>query len=259
MNRRRYLKGLMIALLCLVAGIALFPFVIIAIVKLYGPLPLGAGGALASMIGVVGKPILLLAIALFLLDHVWKRLVYADVSRWWLLFPLLLLFACFQSLFAIGNFWGANFSVGLVTTPHLHYFLYKLLAMLIFLVFPAFLPDREVLGVLHSPQHKAIGSLWGVATLAATLIVLLVMHDILRGISIMAYPLAMVGIRLPSLAHMPSLEFSTTYSETVRILPWPLRSLLSIDLVLAASLGAIAYLKWNRPSPLETSKGEGVS
>lgn len=98
-----------------------FPFIIYGIVLATGAHRAGggAGGAVAVVVGVFLKPIIVIAFLISLISPSWKRARTLGLfPLWGVMIPLLLAIDR-AYLFAVGNFWGASFSVGIlaVQTP----------------------------------------------------------------------------------------------------------------------------------------------
>jgi len=97
-----------------------FPFIIYGIVLATGAHRTGgAGGAVATAAGVLLKPAIIVVFLISLILPSLKRARTLGIfPAWGLMIPLL--FAMDRAyLFAVGNFWGASFSVGIlaVQTP----------------------------------------------------------------------------------------------------------------------------------------------
>ncbi|MAS06637.1 MAG: hypothetical protein CL534_18395 [Ahrensia sp.] len=87
----------------------------------------GECGALATVLGIYVKfPLVLIGIALIALSA-FKR-IRAQFSRLWILLAVAIGFVSAPQIYALGNFWGANFSVGILglSAP------FPLLALLVF-------------------------------------------------------------------------------------------------------------------------------
>jgi len=112
-----YVIWLVATLLYLAAIVFLFPYFLRWVVlTVVGGSCSGAGGAcgaLATVIGVYVKPVLvLIGIVLYTLSA-FKRL-RGEFSRFWAVFAVAVIYASAPLLYALGNFWGANFSVGIL-------------------------------------------------------------------------------------------------------------------------------------------------
>jgi hypothetical protein len=93
-----------------------FPFIIYGIVLACGAHHVrGASGAMAVVVGVFLKPVIIVAFLIAMISPSWKRARSLGIfPLWGLMIPLL--FAMdYTYLFAAGNFWGASFSMGILT------------------------------------------------------------------------------------------------------------------------------------------------
>lgn len=111
----------------------------------------GTCGALAVAVGMFLKPALLL-VSLAIYIYAVTRRLWRNLSLLWLLFPVLLVAANSQFFYGFGNFWGANFSRGILYVSGQHIPL--LISILVFTVVlfaagnrPASVQSFGVLGV----------------------------------------------------------------------------------------------------------------
>lgn len=113
-STRAFLIAVSISVTMLLLGTFGFRYVLYAAVQLsscHGGS--GSCGALAVVLGLLLKPAILLISLLIYMYAVTRRL-WRNLSLFWLLFPVLLIAANSQYLYAFGNFWGANFSLGIL-------------------------------------------------------------------------------------------------------------------------------------------------
>jgi hypothetical protein len=129
-----------LAWLCLLIGfIALFPFLLVAFVKMTNCKGIGgACGAVAVVFGVTVKPLGVLASGIFILTIAWRRLRRLEMSHLWAASVFLWFFASSMFLVGVGNFWGANFTMGLPGARPVVF-----LFLLVFTLFLALASERE--------------------------------------------------------------------------------------------------------------------
>jgi hypothetical protein len=97
-----------------------FPFIIYGIVLATGAHRVGgASGAMAVVVGIFLKPVIIFAFLIAMISPSWKRMRSLGIFPVWGLMIPLLLAMDYTYLFAAGNFWGASFSMGIlaVQTP----------------------------------------------------------------------------------------------------------------------------------------------
>lgn len=75
----------------------------------------GARGAVALVFGIYGKLILIALLGLISAYAVGRRAYTTGQSAWWGLFAFLAVVAGSDAIFTFGNFWAANFVVGMLS------------------------------------------------------------------------------------------------------------------------------------------------
>lgn len=110
-----YLVSMFFAFLFLASIVLFFPFLLrtAVLTKVGGHCGGGVCGAVAAVLGVYLKLLLILVGAAIVLYVTVKR-VRGTLSCWWGGFAVATVWGAAAFLFAAGNFWGANFSVGLL-------------------------------------------------------------------------------------------------------------------------------------------------
>lgn len=192
MFRKSFIKRILISFTLLVLGTLAFPFLIKLIVSLTGPHSGGTGGAVALVAGILLKPVFLLVILCLFMLPIGKRLRGLDMNLGWLLFAFMSFAASWQFLFSFGNFWGANFSVGVLQTRFPH----SLILFFGFILFISALPDRKE---GRSPEMSEKVA-WILAGICAVYFVIVFAPFVVRAMGPMiAYPLAFAGRLLPSI------------------------------------------------------------
>ncbi len=92
-----------------------FPFIIYGIVLATGAQRVGgASGAMAVVVGIFLKPVIILAFLIAMISPSWKRMRSLGIFPLWGLMIPLLLAMDYTYFFAVGNFWGASFSMGIL-------------------------------------------------------------------------------------------------------------------------------------------------
>jgi hypothetical protein len=120
-----------------------FPYILYGLVSLTSCRNVGgACGAVAVGIGVIGKPAgILVAIGGFFFI-IWKRMPALGMSRLWNIATAIVLLGSIGTLVVFGNFWGANFVLGLIASEAFA----NIIVVAIFLVFLALDHDPDVIG-----------------------------------------------------------------------------------------------------------------
>lgn len=148
----------------------------------------GGCGALATVIATFVKPSGIVVIGAFLTWIVSRRLNFLEFGGAWTTVAALWLLASIPYLVAARNFWGANFSLGLLYVP-LPFLLAYLVVFVTFLYFvkyaPANAPDLR--------QQKA----WLIVMVSTCYTLLISVPDILTGISTIPYVGSYVNMKLP--------------------------------------------------------------
>lgn len=113
-----FTKRWIIALSCLVALGFAFPFIIGPITYATGCQSVGGGacGAVALMLGVFLRLPAVFGVGLYLSRLAWERSATAQIRPWGFPFVVMSYLASISVLFGFGNFWAANFTLG-VRTP----------------------------------------------------------------------------------------------------------------------------------------------
>ncbi|MFA6117652.1 MAG: hypothetical protein WC729_26920 [Sphingomonas sp.] len=139
--------------------IAAFPFLLRLLVVGSGCAGVGgACGALAVVLGIYLRYPVVIGVGLYLAILTWRRLRTVGVHPSAFLFVLLIFTAASPFLFALGNFWGASFALGIVS---LHSPLPTLVLLLASLIALSRLPEDDA-GHYRGPARGtalAIGGL----------------------------------------------------------------------------------------------------
>lgn len=129
-SARTFRRRMLYSFALLLVGTIGFPFLLYFLVKMSSCQGVGgACGALAAVVGIYLKSLLLFVCGgLFVLTAI-KRM--RGMWAWpWFGFVLAIAWANFPLLFAFGNFWGANFSVGLILMSKIAFVLLLPIVML---------------------------------------------------------------------------------------------------------------------------------
>ncbi len=70
---------------------------------------------MAVVVGVFLKPVIIVAFLLAMISPCWKRMRSLTLPSYWGLLAPLLLMLDYSYLFVVGNFWGASFSMGILS------------------------------------------------------------------------------------------------------------------------------------------------
>jgi len=177
MGHEKYRRRLAHWLGGLVVFILLFPFFVYALVTLTCHPGTGACGALAAVVGMTIKPLGIAVILVGLTVIAWKRMRAAGLGVPWFIAIVLWSIASVSFLVGFGNFWGANFGMGLLFGG----FPIIILFLLAFLMLLATNFDSAPIRV------EMTGAAWKVAAGAAALGLLLSVHQIVMGIRLLPY------------------------------------------------------------------------
>lgn len=111
----RYAVWMFIAFGFLACTVLFFPVLLGALVPILagGRCGGGACGALAVVLGIFLKPMLILIGAALAALATFRR-VRGTLSGWWAVFAGMAMWGSAAFLFGAGNFWGANFAVGML-------------------------------------------------------------------------------------------------------------------------------------------------
>lgn len=176
LSGRGYVVWIVLSFACLGATVVFFPhllrWLVLAMAK--GHCSGGVCGALAAVLGVYLKLAVILIAALLVGVATWRR-VRGRLSLWWIGFAMATLWGAGGFLFAAGNFWGANFAVGLLK-PALPWSLIALLTLTAVMArdieaTPGF--DGRI-RTLAGPFALPIGLLYVATSLWVSIIVLIV-------------------------------------------------------------------------------------
>ena len=171
-NRFRILAVVWLALL--VGTIFFLPYILFDLTKLIvGNTGGGAGGAVAAVLGMTLKPLVILTILLGLGWVAHKRLRGLKIGYGWSVTVLLWLMGSVGFLVGLGNFWGANFGMGLL---HIS-FPVTLLFLFVFLTFLSFKNDG-----LPSKVDDRVKVAWMVAAVATAHALFLSSMEIMGGL-----------------------------------------------------------------------------
>lgn len=233
----------------LVGFVLAFPLILKALVGLSNCRGIGgACGALAAVIGALLKPAVVLLVGLWLVWMIHRRLRGLGMGAGWSVAALLWLFGSMQFLVGFGNFWGANFSLGIIAFPSM-----VLTALL--LLFIAFLCFVEPSAV-HSDRPGNFAA-WIIAMVASAHATILLASSVFFGL--LATPFAgkflgalvlpVIGV-LHQIAKVASLGLPP---RMVGILGW-------IDVAVFAA--ALAYLIFQQradgSTPVLAAQGGGL-
>lgn len=129
-----FIKWVVISICLLLFSTILFKWFLWVAIMLTTGGKCGGGicGALGVVFGIYGKILLLFIFVLITVYAVFRRLRMVG-SQIWLLFVLALILPSAAPLFAIGNFWGANFSLGILYMRSPSFLLVNMFAFLILL------------------------------------------------------------------------------------------------------------------------------
>ena len=201
----------------LVFGMLAFPFFIQLAVSITGPHSFGSGGAVALLAGILLKPLFLLVILWLFMLPIGKRLRGLDMNFGWLLFAFMSFAASWQFLFSFGNFWGANFSAGILRTNAP----YSLMLFFGFILFISALPDKKEKRPLELPEKVA----WILAGTCAVYFVIAFAPLVARMMGPMiARPLAFAGFKFPALYELASSTALFKATQFLAFIPSVIRS-----------------------------------
>ena len=175
MERHKFVFRVVIAFGSLAGFYFAYPWILSVLIELSSCRGIGgACGAFATVISVYVRPPVIIAFAAFLLWVLVKRMRWLDISRGWAVLVGLWLLGSFPFLVAFGNFWAANFSLGLVYLS-LPVTLLFLLVFILFLVFADDNPARS-----SDPVQKRA---WLIAKVSAGYVLLLSATSLYIGLS----------------------------------------------------------------------------
>ncbi|WP_346893851.1 hypothetical protein [uncultured Roseibium sp.] len=208
MRRKSFIIRTLISFTVLVLGTFAFPFLIKLVVSLTGPHARDTVGAVALVTASLLKPLFLLVVFCLFLVPIGKRLRGLDMNFGWLLFAFMCLAAGWEFLFSIGNFWGANFSAGILTLRYPH----SLTFFFGFILFIAALPDKKV---RRSPEMSEKVA-WILAGICAVYYAILLAPFVVKAIGpTIAVPLAFLGLKVSALYEFSK---STTLFDAIQFL-----------------------------------------
>lgn len=217
MSRDLFIKRMFKCFSFLILGILSFPFIIQLAVSVTGPHSGGTGGAVALVAGTLLKPLFLLMVLYQFMLPIRKRLRGLEMNFGWVLLAFLSFAASWQFLFSFGNFWGANFSVGIMNArvP------YSLMLFFGFILFVSALPDKRGNRAPEVLNKVA----WFFAGIFATYFSIEFAPEVLRVLGPMiAYPLAFIGLKLPILYEWPSSAALFISTQILAFIPSFVRS-----------------------------------
>ncbi len=137
MDQARYAWNMTRAGVLLLLLALLFPFFLYIVAHLTGCAGVGgACGAVGALAGIYVKLPLTFLILLVIGWSAFRRIHGLRLGAEWFLLAALLLLTAFQPLAAFGNFWGANFAVGMIFTSFM-----PLLCLVPLLIFLGVYPD----------------------------------------------------------------------------------------------------------------------
>lgn len=209
--------------------VLLFPFLLFALVKASSCAGVGgACGALAAVIGVTLKPLGVIVLGALLVTALWRRVRGLAMNHAWGGVTVLWMLGSMAVLVGFGNFWGANFALGLAYMPPV-----VLLAMTMSLSF--FLCFAEASAV-HTARTGALAA-WVVAAVAALHVTVLMLPSIVFGLMTVPF----VGKFI--LSNLTPLISVLTHLATVASLGVPAKSVGYLQwLDFALFSAALAYL-----------------
>ncbi len=225
----------------LIAFIVMFPFLLAALVSISSCQGSGgACGAVGALVGMTVKPLGVLLIAGAIGWLVYKRIRWLEFSFWWTLATVCWLIGSFAFLIAIGNFWGANFGMGLI---HI-----KAPILLLFLIiFMVFLAVKDTYISSEDSNYQSVA--WLVAGGAAGHSVLLSLGQILMGLIAIPYFGSLVsGLGFYNLVMLMG------FVPTILGLGLPLQLVLWIDLtIFTLALTYILLPNWFGGGPARSA------
>ncbi|HRD74920.1 MAG TPA: hypothetical protein PK264_03125 [Hyphomicrobiaceae bacterium] len=211
----------------LIAFILTFPFMLALLVDASGCRRGGGGacGAVAVVIGMFGKPLGVLILGLVMICFMLSRARAIGLGFGWAAATLAWFLAALPLLVMVGNFWGANFGLGLVyaTFPTLILFL---------VVWIAFLSIADVATATNDDAD--VGIAWMVAIGAAVHGLIVGAMTVWSGLITIPYLGASLGMGVMKMM-MDLVKVSN-----IAALGMPMNVMLLIDVVVfAAALGFI--------------------
>ncbi|MEX3011534.1 hypothetical protein [Hoeflea sp. TYP-13] len=185
MDKGQFRSSMLIWFGVLFTFLFFFPLMLTALLKVSACQGVGgACGALASVIGVYGKTPVILVIGFFIIRALHRRIRWLEISAGWTVLACLWLISAIPFLLAVRNYWGANFSLGLinVSMPGLLPFL---LTLVVFLCFA----DYPVTDGLDVRRRTA----WLAATIAAIHATMLLSAKIVSGFLVIPFFVRIFG------------------------------------------------------------------
>lgn len=249
MTKSDFRAKAMLGIGVLIGFVLAFPFILKALVSLSSCRGVGgACGALAAVIGALMKPAVVVLIGLWLIWIVYRRLRGLGMSAGWSAAALLWLLGSMQLIVGIGNFWGANFALGIIAFPSM-----VLTVLLLLLV--AFLCFAEPSAV-HSDRPDNFAA-WIIAMIASAHATVLMASSVFLGVLMIPF----AGRFLASLA---SPVMSVLHPITkVASLGLPLRMVGVLGWIdVAVFAAALAYLifqqRGDNSAPMPAAQGGGL-
>lgn len=219
----------------LAAYVILFPailhYMVLSAVGEQGCAGSGGGcGALATVYGFFLKPAGVVLICIYLAGLCLWRTLYIGIRSVWTLVCVFWLLGSMPYLVAAGNFWGANFSMGLlhVTAPHL---------LAYFIAFVVFLSLTQDAPANSSDPHQRTAWFLVSVTTAYTLLVSL--------------PMILTGVRtIPYSAYVISPLMITISNKTSSFLRFGTPTSSALLVGLAILLCALLYILFRQNKPV---------
>lgn len=165
MERHKFAFWIVIAFVSLAGFYAAYPWILRGLVELSNCRGIGgACGAVAVVISVYVRPPVIIVFAAFLLWILVRRMRRLNISLGWTFAAGIWLLGSFPFLMAFGNFWAANFSLGLLylSLP------ITLMILLVFILFLIFADDNPASSA-DSIQNRA----WLIAKISVGYVMLL--------------------------------------------------------------------------------------
>ena len=185
MDTRQFRITILLWIALLVIFLYTFPLVLITVVKLSScETTGGACGALAAVIGMIGKPPIIFLIGILILRAVHLRVRWLEISPGWSVAAILWFVGSAPFLIGMRNFWGANFGLGLIHLPPPGLLAF-LLAFIVFLCVVGF----PVMSGWDGVRRAA----WMVAKVAAVHATILLYTTIVAGVTVIPFLAGIIG------------------------------------------------------------------
>ncbi len=223
MERHRFVFWVVFAFVSLAGFYVAYPWVLRGLVELSNCRGVGgACGAVAVVISVYVRPPVIFVFVAFLIWVLAKRMRRLKISMGWTFAVGIWLLGSFPFLVAFGNFWGANFSLGLL-------YLSLPISLMILLVFILFLTFAE--GSPAGSADPVEKQAWLIAKISVGYVMLLSAGSLYVGLS-----------SLPPLSFLSHPELARLIGKLVQFAAFGQRQLFPILLWLSLAIFATALL-----------------